>query len=254
MHAFCFAFRSMVLIALYDLELRYGLEPNFNWNYYILMGNMIIVDLVSWSMGKYRSRSVRDLDVHPVFRLFFSFVQFNTSAGILYGIRRFTLPFLIIFVTQTTPFLATLRRKHLFQSNGLGAAVYGTMLVLSAILVQLDYRADNPKTAYIVRTIAQLAALQRMTPLDQWVLDKSKKDTVQKTLLQFFQSKYIVWTGMFLLTRYIRSNLEDITIDFFRRAWVLTLVLCVVVGYYKIRSQQQEYNLVKEGKPNIKET
>ena len=231
LHAACFAIRSMLCIALYHLERQYNWEPNFNLNFIILMGGMLAADLASWSVGsQYQSRSVRDLDTHPAVKFFFSFIQFNTSAGVLYGLRRFSLHFLVIFVTQTTPFVATLRRKNLFTSNGAGAALYGFMLLLSAAIVQMDYYHAGGKTFVVVRTVGQLAALQRMTPLPDgphYLFGVFRPS--------FFQNKYVVWTCMFLLVRYLRQShiMDEVPVEYFKLAWAATFFMCVALGYYK---------------------
>jgi len=112
LHAACFALRSVACIALYHWERQYQQSPNYNFNYGILITGMLAADVSSWWVGsEYSSHSVRGLDTHPAVKFFFSFMQFNASAGILWGLRRCTLPFLIICVVQTTPFVATLRRK-----------------------------------------------------------------------------------------------------------------------------------------------
>lgn len=140
LHAACFAMRSMILILLYHVERQYHLKPNYNISFFIIIATMLAADASSWSVGsKYQSRSVRDLDAPPVVKFFFSYMQFNGNAGLLFGLRRSSAPFMLIFITQTTPFLATLRRKNIFTSNFGGAFIYGAMLVCSACIVQMDY-------------------------------------------------------------------------------------------------------------------
>jgi hypothetical protein len=200
------------------------LAPNYNSNYYIVMGGMMAADIASYSVStKYQSRSVRDLDAHPAVKFFFSYMQFNGNAGMLYGLRRCTLPFLIIFVTQTTPFVATLRRKQIFTSNMGGAMVYGGFLLYSAIYVQLDYIQDGNKTFAIVRGLGQIAALQRMTPLPSSI----------QYYCGWIQNKYVVWTTAFLILRYVREHMDDFSELLLKAIWGTTFVLCLFLGYYK---------------------
>jgi hypothetical protein len=232
LHAAVFAIRSMVTILIYHVEKEYNLEPNYNLNYFIIIGGMLAADAASWLVGdKYNSRSVRDLDSHPAAKFFFSFIQFNANAGLLFGLRRFTLPFLIIFVTQTTPFVATLRRKNMFNSNWGGAFVYGAMLAFSAVIVQIDYINAGPRTFAVVRTLGQIAALQRMTPLPK--------------ALAPLQNKYVVWTCAFLLIRSLRPHFDDIPVAYFKLAWAVTFLACLFLGYYKTQKELKEKAKIK---------
>jgi hypothetical protein len=226
LHAAVFAMRSMVTILLYHFERVYHLSPNYNYNYLIVMGGMLAADTASYSVStKYQSRSVRDLDTHPAAKFFFSFMQFNANAGMLFGLRRCTLPYAIIFVTQTTPFVATLRRKLIFTSDWAGAFVYGAFLAFCAVFVTLDYMNDGPKTFWIARGLGQVAALQRMTPLP--------------SSLALLQNKYVVWTTAFLLLRQVRSHIDDISVSVLKNSFYATLFLCLLLGYCKTRTELQ---------------
>lgn len=232
LHAATFAMRSMVTILLYHYERIYNWEPNYNLNYLIMIGGLLAADTASYSVStKYQSRSVRDLDGHPATKFFFSFMQFTANAGMLYGLRRCTLPFLGIFVVQTTPFVGTLRRKMIFTSNFWGAFVYGFFLVFGAIFVTLDYIYDGPKTLWIVRSLGQIAALQRMTPLP--------------SSFSMLQNKYVVWTTAFLLLRYVRAHIDEFSVSFLRSLCFTLLFLCVLVGGYKTRIELREKNSQK---------
>ena len=84
LHATVFSLRSIVLIALYQWEKQQSRQPNYTLNYFILMGGMLAADASSWWVP-YQSQSVRGLDTHPAVKSFFSFMQFNTSAGLVRG-------------------------------------------------------------------------------------------------------------------------------------------------------------------------
>ena len=232
LHAAVFAIRSMVTILIYKLERDYNLAPNYNLNYYIVIGGMLAADAASWSVGaKYNSRSVRDLDTHPAVKFFFSFMQFGAHAGLLFGIRRCTGPFMIIFVTQTTPFVATLRRKNIFTSNWGGAFIYGAMLASGAAIVQMEYYNAGPRTFAAVRTFGQIAALQRMAPLPKAFAP--------------LQNKYVVWTCAFLLIRSLRPHFDDIPVAYFKLAWAVTFLACLFLGYYKTQKELKEKAKIK---------
>jgi hypothetical protein len=86
LHAAVFSLRSIVLIALYQWEKQQSRQPNYAFNYVILMSGMLAADVSSWWVGRpFQSQSVRGLDTHPAVKLFFSFMQFNTSAGLVRG-------------------------------------------------------------------------------------------------------------------------------------------------------------------------
>ena len=223
LHAAVFAIRSMILILIYHYEKVNHLAPNYYINYLIQIGGMIAADTASYSVSeKYQSRSVRDLDTHPAVKFFFSFMQYNAHAGILYGLRRCTLPFVIIFVTQLTPFVATLYRKQIINRDSiLGVILYGSFLIYGAIYVQLDYINDSPKTFAIVRGMGQVAALQRMTPLPS------------NPIFKFIQNKYVVWTTTFVVIQYIRAHVDEISEGACKMFWGITFVLCLMLGYYK---------------------
>jgi hypothetical protein len=228
--AMTFATRSIVTIALYTIEKQWQLTPNYDWNYVIVVGGMAAADMASWSVGqRYQSRSVRDLDVHPATKFFFSFMQFNANAGILYGVRKCSLPFLIIFVTQTTPFVATLRRKNMFYG---GAAIYGGMLLFSFLIMHFTYMRAGSKTVFLVRTIGQVAALQRMTPLP--------------SALAPVQNKYVVWTTMFLVSRYLRAHLDDFPVDHFKFLWAGSMAACIVMGFFKVQKALHSQTKIKK--------
>jgi hypothetical protein len=220
LHAAVFAIRSMITIVLYHVERMYHWSPDYNLNYLIIMGGMLAADTASYSVSpKYQSRSVRDLDAHPAVKFFFSLMQFTANAGMLYGLRRCTLPYLGIFVTQTTPFVATLRRKQVFTSDWGGALVYGAFLVVGAVFITQDYLNDGPKTFWTVRSLGQIAALQRMTPLP--------------SSFALLQNKYIVWTTAFLLLRHVRAHFDDISLSCLKVIFYITLLLCTLLGVYK---------------------
>ena len=220
LHAAVFATRSIITILLYHFERKYEWKANYNLNYGIVIGAMLCADLASMIVGqKFKSRSVRDLDAHPATKFFFSFMQYSGNAGLLFGLRCCILPFLVLFVVQTTPFLATLRRKNILTNMFVGVVLYGGMLVYSAFFVNLDYLHAGPGTFELVRTVGNIAALQRMSPLP--------------TTFSMIQNKYVVWTTAFFLFRHFRNRLDEIPLMYLKAAWPITFCGCLGLGYYK---------------------
>jgi len=120
----------------------------------------------------------------------------------------------------------------LFKSNGAGAALYGTMLLLSAVLVQIDnYQTAGTKTVLVIRTVGQLAALQRMAPPTLLFFLPQRK---------MLQNKYVVWTGMFFVVRHVRRNLDEIPVEQLQVVWAVSLALCVALGYYKTHNDESK--------------
>lgn len=226
MHSALFAYRSIVIMALYHIEKVYNLEPDYNLNFFIVIAFFMAVDIASWSVGKFQSQSVRGVDGHPASKFFFSFMQFHATAGLLFGLRRFGLPFLMMFVVQTTPFMATLRRKNIFTTKWAGLFIYGAMLVFSGFVVRRDNLSAGPKILPFVRTIGQIAALQRMTPLPK--------------VFSLIQNKYVVWCCAFGLLTYIRPRMDDIPVEHFELGFNISFAACLCLGAYKTQQGLKE--------------
>jgi len=96
------------------------------------------------------------------------------------------------------------------------------MLLLSSVIVQRDYLTAGTRTFLVVRTVGQLAALLRMAPLP-------KKCGI-------IQNKYVVWTCMFGLVRYIRQHMDEIPVERFKVVWSISFGFCVVLGCHNALS------------------
>jgi hypothetical protein len=193
---------------------------------------MALADLASWSVKGSAGRPVHnrktvvshDLDTHPAIKYFFSYFQFLATANFLFGYRQCTQPFCIIFVLQLTPFLAVLRRRQLLAgwcTNALSFLIFvGCMSISQHDPVSLwDY-----KTPLIIRTLGQVAALIRMSPLPDWY--------------QFFQNKYFLWTFLYAGINVTRPFLQDEEIFFLVRiVWFVTFGALLLLGWFKVSAQ-----------------
>lgn len=109
------------------------------------------------------------------------------------------------------------------------------MLLLSTFLVQIDFfQTAGIKVVLVIRTVGQIAVLQRTMPL----LEAAPTTASWLVLLlrrghELLQNKYVVWTCMFCVVHQVRQNLDNIRLVWIQGIWLLTLVLCVVLGYYK---------------------
>lgn len=219
-HSLIFTIRSHLLILWYTYERAYNLEPNYDVTFCIVMGTMLAVDLASWSFSpEHRSPTVRGVATFPVVKFIFSVALFNTTAALLYGLRRMTIPFLPLFVIQVTAFMGTLQRKNLIGYIGLGIF---SLCVANGIRVQrFEFnRVGGDHVTCTVRIIGFAAALVRLSPLPD--------------AFRPFQSKYVIWTVAYLALRKVRPNLEEIPIEYLQGTLaVLVLGLCAAC-YFKL--------------------
>ena len=221
LHAMVFLCRSVAVIALYWYEEQYNLPRYHDVNFLIVLAAMAAADLCSASVGtQYRSNSVRDIDLHPVVKYFFSVMQFYATAGFLMGMRRYTFIFLSVMVVQMTPFLGTLRRKNLISAQ-LGAFLYGLFLVTSTV-ISVHFSPGGTMTQ--IRCTACFgfaAAFWRLFPLPH--------------SLRLLQNKYLLWTVVALVMRHMRPHFEEYTESQVTAAFRLGLIALLGLGYYKVR-------------------
>lgn len=111
LHSVVFAARSLAAMALYWYEQAHGItEPCYPISAVLVLATMAAADL-STASQMHQSKSIRDLDIARATRYFFTVCQFYASAGVLMGVRRYTIQFLNVWIVQLNPFLMTLRRK-----------------------------------------------------------------------------------------------------------------------------------------------
>jgi hypothetical protein len=181
---------------------------------------MASADLCSASIEeKYRSNSVRDVDTPPAVKFFFSAVQFLATSAYLMGLPRYSFPFLAVMVVQLTPFLATLRRKHLI-GRDIGAFLYGVFLVYGFVVSTYFSPGGNLSLSRITSCFGIAAATWRMMPLPSWARP--------------LQNKYLIWTTIGLIMRYLRHRFTQWTYDQIMHVFRLEMVVIAVLAYYKI--------------------
>ena len=221
MHAMVFVCRSLVTILVYWYEDTNGLERQYDSGLIICLATLLAADLCSWSVGvKYRSQSVRGVDTHPAAKYFISIIQFLATAGIIMGMRRYSFPFMSVFVMQLTPFLGTLRRKMLMGAQ-IGVAIYVASLVTSYIISNFYSPGASPKMIRVTATIGLLAALWRLNPI----------------LPNDCKNKYLIWTTVGLLVRKHRQFLfhdERVTDERVNAVFAGTVAAVLALGYWKI--------------------
>ena len=100
-HSLVFVSRSLLAMLLYWYEQHNNIsEPLYIGNVIIVLATMLAADASSFSQKQYASKSIRQLDISRVTSYFFSVCQFYATAGVLFGVRRFTIQFLMVFVVQ----------------------------------------------------------------------------------------------------------------------------------------------------------
>jgi hypothetical protein len=192
LHALVFLSRSLLICCVYYYEQYYHLSPNYDLNFLIVMFTLFAADVSSWSVEN-RSGSIRELDTHPAVKFFFSMMQFGATAGCLYGLRRFSLMFYMVFIVQVNPFLMTLRRKNLL-SKSFVVTLYGLGLASAVWLTIYEHTVHAPNgfnSFWCQGVILNCAALLRLGP--------------RLPVIRYVQdNKYILWLVLGFLLRYIR--------------------------------------------------
>ena len=220
MHAMVFLCRSLAVIGRFWYEAKYQLPRNYDFNFAVVILAMVAADLCSASVEeKYRSNSVRDVDTPAAVKFFFSSIQFLATSAYLMGLPRYSFPFLAVMVVQLTPFLATLRRKHLI-GRDIGAFMYGVFLVYGYVVPTYFSPGANFSLLRITNSFGIVAAIWRMAPLPAWA--------------RMFQNKYLIWTTVGLTMRYLRPKFDQWTYDQIMYVLRFELVAFAALAYYKI--------------------
>ena len=221
MHAMVFLCRSLAVIGRYWYETKYELPRNYDYNFAVVILTMAAADLCSASVEeKYRSNSVRDVDTPPVVKFFFSSIQFLATSAYLMGLKRYSFPFLTVMVVQLTPFLATLRRKHLI-GRDIGSFLYGVYLVNGYVVSQYFTPVASVNMLRITNGFGIVAATWRLMPLP--------------SKFRFLQNKYLIWTTLGLLMRYLRPYFTQWTYDQIMVVVRIELVIFAFLAFYKIK-------------------
>ena len=220
MHAMCFLCRSLAVMGRYWYETKYQLPRNYDYNFIVVIATMIAADLCSASVeAKYRSQSVRDVDTPPAVKFFFSSIQFLATAAYLMGLPRYSFPFLAVMVVQLTPFLATLRRKHLI-GRDVGAFLYGVFLVNGYVVSHYFSPGGSVTMLRITTCFGIVAATWRLMPLPSSV--------------RILQNKYLIWITLGGVMRYLRPYFTQWTYDQIMLVFRIELAVFAVLACYKI--------------------
>jgi len=223
LHSIVFATRSLAAMALYWYEDVYCEQQQQRQPYYPISALIVLVTMAAADLStmsqKHKSKSIRDLDISCVTRYFFSVCQMYATAGVLMGVRRFTIQFLNVFVVQLNPFLMTLRRKNLLSHFGT-VTIYGFLLIFGLSVCISEYMHVGGVSC--LRTVAfcgNLAILWRMSPLP--LLPRSTRAVVQ--------NKYLIWSTLAVLVHYRLRPLSETPILSTRRNMVYSCSFLMVL-------------------------
>jgi len=229
-HSLAFLLRSIAIMAItwYEDTWQQNKSPNYELNLVVVLATMAFADLGSHYCGlEYHSKTIRQLDVHPAVKYFFSAMQFSATAACLYGVRRYSLQFLFCMIIQCNAFLMTLRRKNL-AGHTLLISLYGIMLATGFVLSAIELAPQGIFPVLVIGSAACTVTTVRLSPpfLPQW--------------LRIVQNKYIVWVVMYRWMQYWlrrHQSLEDASREeippelYF--AFLITNVCMFAHGYYK---------------------
>mmetsp|Transcript_20202 Transcript_20202/g.26052 ORF Transcript_20202/g.26052 Transcript_20202/m.26052 type:complete len:324 (-) Transcript_20202:288-1259(-) len=232
LHSLVFLCRALAIMTLYWIEDVYDLDPMPTMNVVIILLAMVSGDLASRSVGKFHSKSIRELDVPAWVKFFFSTMQFFGTTGLLLGFpqRRFSTPFWHVIIIQGNAFLMTVRRKNLSSEKGL-LTIYGVGLLsaLTVTIIDLIPQTHFDLQPFLVAvTIACSVAFLRFGGLS--ILMPSVPG------LRMLQSKYVLWVvfGVWW-TRIMRPLLLDQSSEA-EWIWVTALVslaALICLGLYR---------------------
>jgi len=115
------------------VDSMYGLD-----NVAIVFLAMLLADWSTAAVGDRKSDSIRGWNTSVGYRFFFAVMQFQGTALILVGVRRFGVYFFHVIILQLTAFLLTIRRKNLVGHRSV-AVVYAALLLLGTSVSLYDF-------------------------------------------------------------------------------------------------------------------
>lgn len=162
-------------------------------NLVIVMATMVAADIASAQCGG-QSGFCRKLHVPPGVKYFFSVMQLEATAGCLYGLRRYSIPFVFAMVIQCNAFLMTLRRKNLARHHIL-ISLYGVMLLAGFCICYREIMLQSWNSAFILMITCNTAAVLRLAPRLPMPIG-------------IIQNKYVLWPVLHVVTERLRFHVD----------------------------------------------
>lgn len=186
LHSIIFACRSLACMSLVWAERRYDPDgyPRYWANVLIVFATLFAADVASSSVSEH-SNTIRGLEMSPIYKFSFSYMQFLGTCGCLVGLRAFAAQFAIVFIIQTYAFTLTLRRKNLISHNQT-VIFYAYQLSIGGAAAQIEvWQAGGVQALCMFPTLAALTALLRIGA---------------------GLNKYLVWAIMAMLIQFARRT------------------------------------------------
>ena len=195
LHSVIFCTRSLLAMALYWWEDTFAQNKP---HYYALNAVLVLLTMACADLAtatqKYASQTIRGLHSARWTSYFFSAAQFYATAGVLFGVRRYTIQFLNIFVVQVNPLLMTLRRKNLLSHYGV-VTIYGLLLVFGLVVTISEYTRVGGVSC--LRTVALCANLAILWRTSHW----PTRLGIPKSAQGLTQNKYLIWSLLAVLVQ-----------------------------------------------------
>lgn len=218
LHSISFAVRSLLCLALYWAEKRFGFGPVYWLNPVIVILTLLMADGSTLLVGKdSASSTINDLHAPALVKFFFSVMQFHATTSCLAGPRRSSTQFLYVWIIQFTAFMMTLNRKHILGHLGF-VYIYLVMLIFGFCVAAYDFSKFG--CFDMVSALANLAAVTRMG---------------------LRVNKYVLWSGFAVAMHFARKTTgldPDPAYAGLGQIWrpvhIASLVLVALVGYWKM--------------------
>ncbi|GAX27299.1 hypothetical protein FisN_23Lh132 [Fistulifera solaris] len=213
-HSLVFLCRSLATMLLTYYEQVYHKPPNYWMNLVIVLVTMAAADTGS-RFTDHQSGFSRKLQVPNMVKYYFSVAQLWATAGIIYGIRRYSVQLLYCLIIQVNAFLMTLRRKNL-AGHYLLVSVYGFLLVSGILTCTIElFLWDGWRAVLIFGIAANTASVIRLAPRKHPLMD----------------NKYLMWIFIGCLVSKMRQSFRE-TDKWMISLATISMVAMVSLGFY----------------------
>jgi hypothetical protein len=213
-HSLVFLCRSLATMLLTYYEKLYNKLPNYWINLVIVLVTMAAADTGS-NLTDHQSGFSRKLQVPNMIKYYFSVAQLWATAGIIYGIRRYSVQLLYCLIIQVNAFLMTLRRKNL-AGHYLLVSVYGFLLVAGVLTCTVElFIWDGWKAVLTFCIAANTASVIRLAPRKFPLMD----------------NKYVMWVFIACFVSTMRQSFQE-TDKWMISMATISMVAMVSLGFY----------------------
>jgi hypothetical protein len=241
LHSIVFASRSLAAMALYWFEQHYNKEPMYGANVLIVLATLAAADL-STATQRHPSDTIRGLDIARPTCYCFSMIQFYATASFLFGVRRYTMQFILVFIIQLNAFLMTLRRKNII-SHHASMTIYGFMLIFGNHISFHEHIRFGVPMLLTVGFVANIAFVWRTSPLP----------IKSRAIRNIVHNKYLIWTTMGFWTHYYLRPMAMHEMSLRRQVlYAASFAAVIANGVIKCRSNSYSHGTKEEDKHTTK--